>query len=277
MWHLLEMVHAVTYFAPRCREARLEAGFNGFWMGYFGTRAAPMGPVGPGVVAATFGGFELSMVQRAVPDAWSCVEPERAVTARAEAAADALRSVLPDCEKASSDLLGVLDRAVESGDATGRPLFAANTEVVPFEDPVEDLWQMCTSMREHRGDGHLAVLTAEGLGGCEAHVLATAAAGTDPALLRDNRGWSEKDWLDATTTLCAAGILTPGADGLTERGDRLHQHIESRTDDLAAAPYAAIGETGREHLRDGLIPIAAAVVETGWIPFPNPIGVPQVV
>jgi hypothetical protein len=32
---------------------------------------------------------------------------------------------------------------------------------------VSALWQAATSLREHRGDGHVAVLTAEGLNGFE--------------------------------------------------------------------------------------------------------------
>jgi hypothetical protein len=277
LWHLLETVHAVTYFAPRCREAAGEVGFRGFWMGYFGCRAAPMGAVGPGVVIATFAGFHPDRVHRALPDAWDFANPRAAVEARAAAAAAALREALPEVEDLSTELLGVLDRAVESTDGAGRPLFAANRDVLPFEDPVEDLWQMCTSLREHRGDGHVAVLTAEGLAGCESLVLATAANGTDPAMLRDARGWPEKDWADATATLLAAGVLEDAGRALTERGSRLHLHIESRTDELAATPFAVIGESGREALRDGLIPLASAVVDAGWLPFPNPIGLPEVV
>lgn len=277
LWHLIETVHAVTYFAPECRRAHTEIGFKGFWMGYFGCRAAPMGTVGPGLVGAVFAGFEPAMVQRALPDAWEFAAPEAAVEGRAAAAAAALREALPEVEDLAVDLLGVMDRAVESADASGRPLFAANRDVVPFEDPVADLWQMCTVLREHRGDGHVAVLTAEGLGGCECHVLAAAANGTDEAVLRASRGWSGPDWVAATSTLRAAGLLDETGRALTDRGRVFHAHLESRTDELAATPYAALGDTGRDHVRDGLIPIAAAVVEAGWLPFPNPIGLPQVV
>lgn len=284
LWHLIETVHAVTYFAPSCTEANEEMGFKGFWMGYFGCRAAPMGPVGPAVVTATFGGFEPSMVNRAIPDAWSFVPPDVAVEGRARAAAGALREAIPQCGDLSESLLGVLDKAIEVCEPAGRPLYAANRDVTPFEDPVEDLWQMCTTLREHRGDGHLAVLTAEGVGGCESHLLAIASRGEGAGLLRASRGWADQDWTDALTTLKVAGLIeaaagTPDLDGLrlTERGTKLHHHLESRTDDLASPPYAAIGETGRELIRDSLIPIASAIVEQGWVPFPNPIGLPQVV
>ncbi len=309
MWHLIETVHAVTYFSPICRESHTELGFKGFWMSYFGTRAAPMGAVGPAVVTAAFGGFEPSMVSRALPDAWDYVSPDDAVNGRARAGAAAIRDALPDCEDVAESLLGVMDKALDVCELSGRALFAANHDVTPFEDPVEDLWQMCTTLREHRGDGHLAALTAEGVGGCEAHVLALASRGEGLSSMKGMRGWSDQDWNDAITTLRVAGVLegalpadalvapSEGAPSesdqetddvsasvadaavptLTERGARLHADLESRTDDLASAPYAAIGESGREHMRDGLIPIASAIVEKGWIPFPNPIGLPQVV
>ncbi len=276
LWHLVETVHAVTYFSPSCREANTELGFKGFWMGYFASRAAPMGAVGPAVVTAAFGGFEPAMVARAVPDAWELVSPDDATAGRARAAAVALRGLLPDCEELAGELLGVLDKAIEVCEPSGRTLFAANKDVVPFDDPVEDLWQMCTTLREHRGDGHLAVLTAEGVGGAECHLLATAARGEDPESLRSLRGWGEADWADAVMTLRTAGLLNPSAHGLTERGAKLHAHLESRTDELASPPYAAVGEAGRERLREGLIPLASAVIETGWVPFPNPIGLPSV-
>ena len=47
--HRLETIHAVTYFAGESRQAATDIGLKGFWMGYFGFRAAPLGPVGAGV------------------------------------------------------------------------------------------------------------------------------------------------------------------------------------------------------------------------------------
>ena len=280
LWHLIETVHAVTYFSPVCRQARVDVGFKGFWMGYFASRAAPLGEVGPGAVEAVFGGFAPAMVLRALPDAWDHASPAEALESRAEAAAAAVREAaaavgLEDCDDHAAGLLDALDRVIESADPLARPLFASNRTLM-YDDPVADLWQMCTSLREHRGDGHVSVLAVEGFGSCEAHVLAAAANDTDPAVLRDNRGWSELDWADADGSLRAAGVIAPGSPTLTERGRKLHEHIEARTDELAAPPYAGIGESGRSLIRDGLIPLASAVAETCWIPFPNPIGLPEV-
>jgi hypothetical protein len=37
------------------------------------------------------------------------------------------------------------------------------------------LWQACTTLREHRGDGHVAACVAAGLSGLDAHVVQVAA------------------------------------------------------------------------------------------------------
>ncbi|HEX2911165.1 MAG TPA: hypothetical protein VH186_10185 [Chloroflexia bacterium] len=46
-WKVLEPYHAVIYFAPEARSAYTALGLKGYWMGYFASRAAPLGPVRP--------------------------------------------------------------------------------------------------------------------------------------------------------------------------------------------------------------------------------------
>ncbi|MCB1261426.1 MAG: hypothetical protein R2699_11415 [Acidimicrobiales bacterium] len=274
LWHLLETIHAVTYFSPTCRQGHADLGFAGFWMGYFGTRAAPLGPVPPELVAATFYGFHGSMVERAIPDAWDHVAPADAVEGRAAVAATALRELVEPIEAVAEDIVTILDPALETADLGGRPLAAANVAIGPLEEPVADLWQVTTTLREHRGDGHVAVLVAEGIGGCESHVLFGAEAGLPPELYLESRGWPEQEWQDAIEVLTAAGLLADGA--LTERGARLRAHVEQRTDELAAAPYAAIRPERRAQLLDLLVPVAGSIVEAGIIRYPNPMGLPEV-
>ena len=76
MWWATEPYHAVVYFAPETRDVCTAIGLKGFWMGYFAGRAAPMGPVTPAVVHATFFNFAPGMVARAIPDAWAIAAPE---------------------------------------------------------------------------------------------------------------------------------------------------------------------------------------------------------
>ncbi|MBW3618925.1 MAG: hypothetical protein KY461_01660 [Actinobacteria bacterium] len=273
VWQLLETLHAVTYFADEAREANRAVGLRGFWMGYFASRAAPLGHVDAAVVTATFANFHPAMVARAIPDAWTFAPPATVVAARAPAAAAALRRAAPDVEDAARRALPLLARVVGAASSAGRPLFAANRAVAAPTDPVAALWQAATSLREHRGDGHVACLVGAGLSGCGIHVLFAADVGVPPALLRDNRGWSDDDWAAATMTLQARGLLAGGR--VTAAGGQLRAAVEARTDDLAGAPYALLADDERAELLTVLARPARAVAAAGVIPFPNPMGLPR--
>ncbi|WP_030175693.1 SCO6745 family protein [Spirillospora albida] len=269
MWLVVEPLHAVTYFAPECLAAHREVGLKGFWMGYFGGRAAPLGAAPAGVVEATFYGFHPARVRRAVPDAWGFASPEDILRVRGTAAAAVLRRLAPGIDGVAASAAAQLARAVAAADGGGRPLFAANRDLDVPDDPVEALWLMCTALREHRGDGHNALLAAEGLSGLEANVLASAV-GTVPAQrLRDSRGWSEEEWDAAAEALAGRGLVR-GPDA-TGAGRDLRASIEDRTDALAAPPYRALDDP--EALYGMLVPFARAAADE--MPFPNPIGLPR--
>jgi helix-turn-helix protein len=268
----MEPLHAISYFATECRQANADVGLRGFWMGYFAARAAPMGAVGPGLVAATFYNFHPDMVRRSIPDAWGFADPTAVEAARRASAGVALRRVHPGIETVAHHCAGPLWEVALGADGAGRPLFAANRDLPRPADPVEALWQACTTLREHRGDGHVAVLAAEGLDGCEAHLVFAAANGIPDQILRDNRGWSAEEWRDASHRLAARGLVDDGM--LTQGGMALNGHIEARTDELAAPAYARLGEAAVDLLVDTLGEAARAIVHAEVIPFPNPMGVP---
>ena len=276
LWHRLETINAVTYFAPECRDAPADLGLAGFWMGYFACRAAPLGPVGPGVVEATFYNFHPRRVRRAVPEAWARTTPAAVLEVRATAAAAALRRLVPagGAEELAAGVVAALATVVAAADPAGRPLFAANRDVPRPDDPVADLWQLATTLREHRGDGHVALLAAAGLDGCEVHVLVSATDGTDPELFVTSRGWSADDWDAAHARLMARGLVA--ADGTaTPAGRTLRDEIERRTDELAAVPYARLATDDLDRMLAELGPAAARVAAEGEIAFPNPMGLPR--
>lgn len=275
IWQLLETLHAVTYFADECRQANVDVGLKGFWMGYFAARAAPMGEVAPGVVAATFFNFHDDMVDRALPDAWRLASAETVLDVRHTSAAAALRRLVPDIDDVADAVLTVLWRVLDAAEPAGRPLFAANRDLDDPDDPVGELWQAATTLREHRGDGHVACLTAEGVGGCEAHVLFSATEGTPPELLQQSRGWSAEEWAEAQRFLRQAGLLDNEGEA-TERAYVLHERIERRTDELAVVPFSALTDDQRDRLVEVLTPTATAIAESGLLPFPNPIGLPPI-
>src|ERR1035437_5917530 len=120
LWRRIEPIHAVTYFAPECRNAAKGAGLSGFWMGYFTDRTAPLGPVGPEVVTAIFFNFHPEMVARSIPDAWSLVKPGDVLRMRRAAAAEALRLRIPSVEALAATVGQILDRVVTGADGSGR-------------------------------------------------------------------------------------------------------------------------------------------------------------
>ncbi|WP_306362807.1 hypothetical protein [Nocardia sp. CC227C] len=268
MWRVLEPLHAVTYFAPECVADRKTLGLRGYWMGYFGSRAAPFGAVRPGVVEATFYNFHPRMVRRAIPDAWDYADPGAILADRSRSAAAALMRVAPDIEELAERVLPGLRAAVAGAPPGGRSLFAANRDVPEPGSPVAALWQAATALREHRGDGHIACLLAEGIDGCEAHVLFSADTGTPEQIWLDNRGWSRDDWDAAAARLRDRGLLA--GQEISDAGRALRAHIETRTDALAAAAYRDLPDAA--DVLKLITPAARLVSRSGAVPFPNPMG-----
>jgi len=240
-------------------------------MGYFGFRAAPFGAVGSAVVEATFANFAPRMVARSVPDVWSFATPEELLVARRSAAADELRAVVPEIESVAADTIDRVGAVISAASSIGRPLFAANSALDPVDDPVEQLWQHATSLREHRGDGHVATLLSTGVDGCEAHLLHAAEHRTPHEVLQPNRGWTDDEWAAANERLTERGLLADGE--LAEAGRELRRDIEAETDRLAAGPFdRTLDDEDQTALLVELTAPAQAVAASGIIPFPNPMG-----
>ena len=270
VWQTLEPLHDVVYFAPAVRDAGVALGLKGFWDTYFAFRAAPLGAVDAGTVVATFANFAPGMVARAVPSAWTRAAPEACLVARAEVSAAALRVAGAD-DVACSQACGLLEPLLTTADSTGRPLYAANARVALPVDPVARLWQLATSLREHRGDGHVALLVAHGITGLQAHVLQSARGRFSADEITAVRGWTAPEWADAVALLEARGLVTEG--GLTSTGQRLLDEVEHRTDELSwAGALAPLGGDGVETLVTALAPAVRGVQSQGWIPAHNPVG-----
>jgi hypothetical protein len=264
-----------VYFNPEPRDAYRRAGLRGGWMGYFASRAAAMGPVPAEVVMATFYNFHPRMVRRAIPDAWGFAPPAKVLEARFGGAGAALRRLLGTWadSPAAAEAATLTRQAMQDQDRSGRPLFAAHAALGWPEEPHLALWHGATLYREFRGDGHVASLLTDGVGGCEAHVLAAAAGQLPGSLLREYRGWSDEEWAEAAAGLRSRGWLE--ADGaLTEAGRAARDARERRTDDLAMPPWRQLGPDGCARLLELLDQPVRLVVEGDGIPFPNPVGLP---
>lgn len=253
-WRTPEPLHAMVYFVPEAAEAYDRLGIEGT-AGYFASRAAPMGAVAADVVVSTFFNFNPELVRAAIPQAWKVAAPSALVAARLDAVDAAFRRVLGDAVLSSAEMrrAAVLARrAAEAAalNAEGRPLAAGHAEVAWPTVPHLDLWHAQSILREFRGDGHVALLVAQGLSGPEA-LVTHAATGEVPAeVLRTTRGWSREAWDAAAEALRDRGWLQKGDElRFTEWGTAQRRAIEVATDTLAARPYDALGDEGCAELR----------------------------
>ena len=127
------------------------------------------------------------------------------------------------------------------------------------DDPVERLFHAASSLREHRGDGHITALMAEGIGGIEAHVLYALDLGM-PAERFGRTHHLPRTQLDAVVDgLRHRGLI--GDDGwLSDRGRAVRQRVETLTDVLATSPYDCLAPDELDELIAALEPLAAALL-----------------
>lgn len=272
IWLFAETIHAVVYFAPEKADLYRDAGLKGGWMGYFASRAAAMGAVGPAAVAACFYNFHPDMVARAIPDAWRFSDPQRVLQARNAAASQALQRLVPDSLIPSIERFTTAARdALMELSYAGRPLAAAHAGLPWPQDPRLALWHGCTVWREYRGDAHVAALVCEALGPVEAHLTLAATGAVDEETLRSNRGWAIDEWELGRARLRDKGLLDPD-DTLTQEGRQVRRRVEDATDTSSAAPWESFGDRVWSDVVRPLADVAEAVVSSGTIPFPNPMG-----
>jgi hypothetical protein len=273
MWTRFEPIHTVTYFTPEARDAYDAVGLRGYWRGYFGGRSAPMGAVGAMPVIATFHGFAPSMVQRALPDVWTRATPDATLVARRTGAEAALLRLAVDVDPAELARAAELaEAAVELLDPAGHTLGAANLGLPRDADAsaLARLWQAATTLREHRGDGHVAALVTYGFDGCESIVWRAGIRYREE--MQQFRGWTDAEWDAATVRLRERGWLRPDGSH-TPDGSDAYAAVEQATDRAAGRVWGALGIGRTETLRDLLTPLAVSAYTA--IPFTNPIGVPH--
>ncbi len=271
MHGIIEPFHAILYFAPEAVQGWERLGLEPRGQGYVAGRAAPLGAVGPRVAAAIFYNFNPAMFDAALPAAWELATPAQVLAARAQAIQDLYTRI----DAPTQHLAATTDVARRAADATateGRPLAAANKAVDLPGMPFADLWQALTVVREHRGDGHVALLTAEGLTPVEALVLYAGWQNTvSQRFLQKSRMWDDQAWGDGEESLRQRGLLD--STGLTGDGRSLRDHLERRTDQLALPLWDEIGREESLALFDGLLPLVQAL-NTGRA-FPRTVTIPD--
>jgi hypothetical protein len=280
MWHQLEPVHALFWYAP---EVAAEATALGYevttrWPSYFAFRLAPLGAPGRRLAASACYSFSPDMVARYVPAAWTVATPQQVLAARIRAV-DRMYRALPGDLIGSSGLAEAADLARDAAlaaasDSAGRPLAAAHADLPWPDEPHLMLWQAFGVLREHRGDGHIAALMTAGLDPCEA-LVSFAAIGAAPAETFASRGWTAAEWSAARERLASRGWID-AAGQATARGREGRDEVEWQTDRLADAPWQALGPDRAQRLAELAGPLLGAVFESGLLPGQSTLGIANV-
>lgn len=262
-WRTLEPIHGAIYFAAEARDEYRSIGLDDRMVGYFASRSAPMGAVSAEVVIATFFNFDTDLVRRSMHGVWAKLAPEEILAARLRGADRMIRThagaFVETAEIAEAADLARTAALAACARPEGRALFAGHVSLPWPDEPHLVLWHAQTLLREFRGDGHIAALTVEGLDGCEALVTHAAAGDVSADILRATRQRTGDDWLAAEERLRERGWIDPDL-AFTDLGRERRDWIESRTDELAAAPYDAIGVEGCDRLRELGRPISKAMM-----------------
>jgi hypothetical protein len=261
MFELVEPIGVIPYSADEPNEAMFALGFTNYWDTYFAGRAAPLGLAAAEVVDAFFYNFAPGEVGRHIPKVWRITTPEAAIAARQRGCVKALRRILgdrvdsPEFARAADLLI----KAATSAPFEGRPMYAALWGIPIPDDPVARLFHAASLLREHRGDGHIAALMTEGIGGLEAHVLLALDMDVPAEKFGRLHHLPAAQLADVIDGMCDRGLI--GEDGwLSERGRAVKQRVEALTDDLAAKPYEGLDPGELEELMATLDPLATLLV-----------------
>jgi Helix-turn-helix family len=262
MFDLVEPIGVIPYSADEPNEAMFALGFTNYWDTYFAGRAAPLGSSVPaGVVHALFYNFGPGEVARHIPKVWSTTTPQAAIAARQQGCVNALRRILgdlvdtPDFPRA----VELLTHAATSAPLEGRPMYAALRALPLPEEPVARLFHAASLLREHRGDGHIAALMAEGIGGLEAHVLLAVDLGIPATTFGRIHHHPTALLTDLIEGMKARGLIRDEKT-FTPAGRQVKNRVETLTDDLAAVPYEVLETAELDELIAALEPLAHKLI-----------------
>jgi hypothetical protein len=265
LFELTEPISLVNFFSEEPNDAMAALGFSNYWDGYFAGRSAPLGRVPAEVVDAAFYSFAEGEVARHIPQVWDTTTPAAAHAAREQGCVAALRKILGTLvdDSGLARAAGLLAKASTSAPTEGRVMYAGLRALPMPEEPVARLWHAANMLREHRGDGHIAALLSEQIGGTEAHVLSALDSGIYPAESFGRIHHLPKARLaEVMDGLCDRGLLD-AAGRFTDDGRETKDRIEALTDALAEAPYAALEVAELDQLIASLEPISQRLEATG--------------
>lgn len=265
LWRLLEVVHTPMYFSKHMADACRELGLQNRMQSYCATRTFPLGVVPDEVVAAVLYGFAPRAVALGLPAAWEITTPQAAERMTRETIGGLYAHLFDGLDDEVARAAELAREAALLHPTIGRPLAAAWATRPWDDDPAVMLWQAAGRIRESRGGGHVALLVAADIDGTGSHLTLSG----DSPKLRERmgklRGWTDPEWDAGVQRLHARGMLADDG-SLTEAGRALRDRIEADTDDLAAAPWQALGVDASEQLAEALAPLVQPIVDAGILP-----------
>jgi cysteine desulfurase family protein (TIGR01976 family) len=179
-----------------------------------------------------------------------------ALAGRRAGAAPHVRPLLDAPELAEA--VALARRATEGCTPDGRPLYAAHADLEWPESLPLQLFHAITLLREHRGDGHVAVLVAEGVSGLESPSSTSRRATPGRASRCASAAAGRPSSGTPPSGACGAG-LARRVRALHRAGRRRAAHVEARTDALALPPWERLGEDDCRRLRALVRPLSTAV------------------
>jgi hypothetical protein len=210
---------------------------------------------------ALFYNFAPGEVARHIPKVWRTTTPEAALAARQEGCVNALRRILGDRveDPAFARAADLLTKAATSAPTEGRPMYASLLALPIPDNVVARLFHAGALLREHRGDGHIVALMAEGVGGLEAHALYALAMDMPAEKFGRIHHLPAAQLAAVIGGMRSRGLI--GDDGwLSADGRAVQQRVESLTDDLAARPYESLEPAELDELVSLLEPLAPVLI-----------------
>src|SRR3954464_3182185 len=265
LFELTEPISLVNFFSPEPNDSMASLGFRTYWDGYFAGRSAPLGRGPAEVVHAAFYNFAEGEVARHIPKVWGTTTPEAAHAAREHGCVAALRRILGDLVDTPGLARGaeLLAQASIGAPTEGRVMYAGLRALPVPEEPVTRLWHAANMLREHRGDGHIAALVSERIGGTEAHVLSALDMGVYPAESFGRIHHLPRARLAEVMDGLRDRGLVDASGRFTDAGRATKARIESQTDALAEAPYGGLEPVELDQLIALLGPICRRLEATG--------------
>jgi hypothetical protein len=206
---------------------------------YIASRAAPLAAAGDSAVVAAMYSIHPDFVRASLALCREHASFAAAAAARDVGVVEGVREIVPQICDELAAMADELWRAAEALPLAGRVFFAAHLDHPRPADPLLSAWHAVNAIREHRGDTHWAIQTAEGLTGTMAGVLDGAWRAYEDDWLPRSRGADDDAIAEAYRALEARGLAADGV--VTDAGVAYRQELEERLDAATVDAWQALG------------------------------------